>query len=72
MTPKSQKRLSGTIACVCAVLFAALLSGPPEVAPNGTIPSNGIGGALEMLFVGTVFYMVSMLILSRICGQTEN
>lgn len=71
MNQNNQKRLSGIIAIACAILFAAVFTGSPEIALNGTVESNGIGRALQLIFVGAVLYAASMFILSRIFNQTE-
>lgn len=69
MNIRVRKAISGIIAALAAVIYAALLSPAYEVAPNGTIESGGIGRAIEMLVVGAVIYGLVWFLTGWLAGH---
>ena len=56
MSERLRKWISGTVAGIAAVIYAALFSAPYEVSADGTVASQGMGRAIEMLVVGAAVY----------------
>lgn len=66
MSGRARKWISGAVAAIAAVLYAAVFSTPYEVAPDGTVEGQGMGRAIEMLVVGAAIYAVLFFSWSRI------
>ena len=69
MSVNRRKFLFGLIAAVAAVFYAAFLSAPYEVAPNGTVEGQGIGFAIELLIVWALVYGALWFGLGRVLND---
>ncbi|MEO1640960.1 MAG: hypothetical protein AAFU41_17120 [Pseudomonadota bacterium] len=71
MSLKTRKWISGIVATVCTVLYAALFATPHVMDEGGVVEGSGMGRAIEVLFVGAVIYGLSLFALTRVLGASK-
>jgi len=72
MSLRAIKWVAGVLGAIGAVIYAAFLSAPYDVLPDGTVAGGGgMGRAIEMLAVGAVIYWIVRLVLQRRASTTD-
>ena len=72
MSLRAIKWVAGVLGAIGAVIYAAFLSAPYDILPDGTVAGGGgMGRAIEMLVIGAVIYWIVRLVLQRYAGPAE-